>query len=229
MTEATEGTDSEKTNTIDPARLKKEVARIEEAIAAKESHKMGYVEKCKPFNERVANAYEMGAKAAGIPMAVLKATIKQRALQRKIDGIPEKFEDETRETFEMVSQALGGFADTPLGKATVNAAKAHERKPRASRKAPSPDAAPQSEPPAGIDATAAAETEHPIFQAGFDARMADDGASIPNDLRGVDRDRWHAGWLAATHKIDGERNADRLNGGMKGMPGADAPGKVSIQ
>ena len=115
MAAKVETTEQEQKNTIDPERLKKEVARIEEALDAKLSHKMKYVESCKPVNERVANAYEMASKAAGVPMKVLKATIQQRELQRKIEGIPEKFEDETRETFDMVCQALATSATCHLG------------------------------------------------------------------------------------------------------------------
>ena len=197
---------------------------------------MKYVESCKPVNEAVANAYEIASKAAGVPMKVLKATIKQRELQRKIEGIPEKFEDETRETFDMVCQALGDFGDTPLGGAAKDrAAKAdgktaaaqdaeEPKKPRGRpRKAPSPDATSTASSsaaaaPAGLDPDAASDVESLAFKAGFDARMAAKGGAIPTSYEGPDRDSWHGGWLAADKKLaDGraaEENATRLGAGI---------------
>ena len=144
---------------------------------------------------------------------MLKATIKQRELQRKIEGIPEKFEDETRETFDMVCQALGDFGDLPLGHAAKErAAKAEgksvppaaeePKRPRGRpRKAPSPDAAPASaelapSDLAGLDPRAVAETDDPTYQRGHKTGMAGGGCLVPTELTGLFRDRWHAGWHA---------------------------------
>ncbi len=220
MAARVETAEQEKTNTIDPKRLKTELARIEDAIEAKESHRMGYVESCKPFNERISNAYEIASKAAGVPTKVLKAKIRERALYQSIKRISDDMEDEVRETFEMVTQALGGLIDLPLGAAAAKMDKGDTeagKKPRGGRKAPSPSAAPA---PAGISAEAAAETEHPTFLQGFDARMADEGCSIPGDLKGDERDRWHAGWLKAGDQLSADRNAALLQGenGIKSLP-----------
>lgn len=213
MAAKVESAEQEQTNTIDPARLKTELARIEDAIDAKESHRMGYVESCKPYNERISNAYEIASKTSGVATKILKAKIKERALRRKLDAVPEEFEGDERETFEMVTQALGGLLDLPLGAAAAKMDRADTEagKGRRGRRAPSPAAS----SPAGLNAEAAADTEHPIYQQGYDARVADEGCSIPSDLKGDDRDRWHAGWLAAGDHLAAERNAAALNDGIK--------------
>ena len=57
--------------------------------------------------------------ASGYPSTEL-ATIERRyKLQRKLDGIDEKLDDEQKETFAQMVDALGELGDTPLGKAAI--------------------------------------------------------------------------------------------------------------
>ena len=218
MAAKVETAEQEQTNTIDPARLKKELARVEDAIEAKVSHCMKHVESCKPFNDRIANAYEIASKAAGVSTKILKVKVKEREHLRKAKDLVEDLEDDARETFEMVSQALGDFGDLPLGHAakeraakaegkTVPPAAEQPKKPRGRpRKAPSPDAAPASAEPkdapappsdlAGLDPRAVAETDDPTYQRGHKTGISGGGCLVPTELTGLFRDRWHAGWHA---------------------------------
>ena len=114
--------DTDKPSEIDPKRLLKELKRVEGAIEAKQSHCMRHVESCKPFNERIANAYEIASKASGVATKILKAKVKERDHLRKAKEIELDFEGDERETFDQVSRALGAFGDTPLGSATLRKA-----------------------------------------------------------------------------------------------------------
>jgi hypothetical protein len=54
---------------------------------------------------------------SGCPSIELAALIRKHKLQRKIDTIDEKLDNEQKETFAEMVEALGGLADLPLGEA----------------------------------------------------------------------------------------------------------------
>ncbi len=66
----------------------------------------------------VADKYDH-AGDQGISKKLLKAKIKERDLERKIDGIIEDFEDDERNEYQMLTEKLGEFANTPLGAAAL--------------------------------------------------------------------------------------------------------------
>ena len=55
----------------------------------------------------------------GISKKLLKIKIKERDLERKIDGVTEDLEADERSEYQMLSEKLGDFADTPLGAAAM--------------------------------------------------------------------------------------------------------------
>lgn len=74
--------------------------------------------KSQPDRESIAAARK-DMVASGYPSTEL-ATIERRyKLQRKLEGIDEKLDDEQKETFAQMVNALGELGDTPLGKAAI--------------------------------------------------------------------------------------------------------------
>jgi hypothetical protein len=69
----------------------------------------------------VADQYDH-ASDQGISKKLLKTKIKERDLERKIDGLTVDLEDDERSEYEMLSEKLGEFADTPLGAAAMERA-----------------------------------------------------------------------------------------------------------
>lgn len=74
--------------------------------------------RCKTIRVIVADEYE-SASNRGISKKLLKKKIKERDLERKIDGITADLEDDERSEYEMLSEKLGEFGDTPLGAAAL--------------------------------------------------------------------------------------------------------------
>ncbi len=66
----------------------------------------------------VADQYDH-ASDQGISKKLLKTKIKERDLERKIDDLTVDLEDDERNEYEMLSEKLGEFADTPLGAAAM--------------------------------------------------------------------------------------------------------------
>jgi len=82
------------------------------------SEKMAYMSRCKIIRKMVADKYDH-ASDQGISKKLLKMKIKERDLERKIDGITEDLEDDERSEYQMLSEKLGEFADTELGRAAL--------------------------------------------------------------------------------------------------------------
>jgi hypothetical protein len=82
------------------------------------SEKMAYMNRCKIIRKMKADKYDH-ASDQGISKKLLKAKIKERDLERKIGGLTEDFEDDERSEYQMISEKLGEFGDTPLGKAAL--------------------------------------------------------------------------------------------------------------
>jgi hypothetical protein len=66
----------------------------------------------------VADEYE-SASNRGISKKLLKKKIKERDLLRKVDGLITDLEEDERSEYDMLSEKLGEFADTPLGAAAL--------------------------------------------------------------------------------------------------------------
>lgn len=62
------------------------------------------------------------AKSAGHSVKVIKAAVKQRKAQRKMDADINRLSLSDRDRVEMIIHALGDLAGTPLGAAAVQAA-----------------------------------------------------------------------------------------------------------
>lgn len=98
------------------------VKEIEAKLAEKLSIKMENASRQKRVQEDIDRCYE-AARGEGIPVKELKAVIKAREFERKIEALREDLEDGA-ETFDMIRHALGDLAELPLGAAALDRAAA---------------------------------------------------------------------------------------------------------
>jgi hypothetical protein len=98
--------------------VKDAVQAIEKLHADLLTAKTTYMKQCKDIRKIVADEYD-SASNRGISKKLLKKKIKERDLERKIDGLTSDLEDDERSEYEMLSEKLGEFGDTPLGAAAL--------------------------------------------------------------------------------------------------------------
>jgi hypothetical protein len=98
---------------------------VQEAVKAIEAidadllrEKMAYMKRCKDLRAIKAGEYET-ASDHGISRKLLKKKIKERDLERKIDRLTDDMEPDERSEYEMLTEKLGDFGGTPLGKAAL--------------------------------------------------------------------------------------------------------------
>lgn len=73
---------------------------------------------CKKIREKQKELLD-DAKSQGIPKKVIKALVNRRKWDKKAEEALESLEDDDKDYAVDIYQALGGFADTPLGAAAV--------------------------------------------------------------------------------------------------------------
>lgn len=81
--------------------------------------KMAYMERCRRIREQQKDLLD-DAKSQGLPKNVVKAVAKARELERKSQALMENLEDDQRQIFKDIREALGDYADLPLGAAAVS-------------------------------------------------------------------------------------------------------------
>ena len=127
-------------NAIDPTTAQRFVGELDRCDEELLTLRGEYMQRCKNVRERKADWMEQ-AEAAGIPRSGLKVELKRRDLARKIKTLEADAGEEVVETADMIREALGSFADMPLGAAAVDAAGGNEAAPKAKRGRPSKKAA----------------------------------------------------------------------------------------
>jgi Arc/MetJ-type ribon-helix-helix transcriptional regulator len=110
------------TNGFDREKLQDIVGRIEQCFADLLSERGAYMNRCRGIREGITAAYD-DAKAQGIPKKELRALVKTRELERKIAAQFAELEADEQQNYQMIQEALGDFADSPLGAAAVERAK----------------------------------------------------------------------------------------------------------
>lgn len=94
------------------------VDKYEELEREKLREKMTYMERCRRISEQQKELLD-DAKSQGLPKNVMKGIVKLRDLQNKIEAIADNFEDDQLQVFKDIREALGDFANLPLGAAAV--------------------------------------------------------------------------------------------------------------
>lgn len=92
------------------------VRRIENVLEEMDSEKSKYMSACKEFREDIAEIYAE-AKNNGTSKAALRAVIKTRSLERKLEDVRKHLDLDEQDLFDRYRLALGDLADTPLGQA----------------------------------------------------------------------------------------------------------------
>jgi hypothetical protein len=77
-----------------------------------------YMNNCKTVRQNKTVQYDH-ASDQGISRKVLKALVKERALERRIDDMTSYFEDEERSECEMISQKLREFKALTMGQSQM--------------------------------------------------------------------------------------------------------------
>lgn len=97
------------------------LARVENVLADLDRMKGEYMAACKAKREDIKEIYKE-AKDDDIPVRALKGLVKYRELERRQAELAETIPDEEVSEFEMLVEALGDYADTPLGQAALDLA-----------------------------------------------------------------------------------------------------------
>jgi hypothetical protein len=123
------------TNEISAAQVEPFMRKIESFLRDLESERGSYMRRCQGLRSAIEETLD-DAKTAGLPKAVMKAAIKTLELQRRINKLRAKLEEDAALEHDMIIAAVEGMEDLPLGIAAVEREKreAAERKLRRSRK-----------------------------------------------------------------------------------------------
>lgn len=122
---ATAADAARKSNGFDGDKLKGYLKKLDELQAEIESSKGAHMNRCQKIRGSMDVVFEE-AKALGIPKKVLKAHCDLRRLEAKKSAVVDKLGDDDAETFDAVADALGDFAQLPLGAAAVRRAEASD-------------------------------------------------------------------------------------------------------
>lgn len=110
------------------------VRSIEGYMQDLRSEKALYMNRCKPIHEAIKDTIEDAVKTKGFDKKALKVTVKQRDYLRKMEELENELDEVTQTALDRLQSQLGTFADSPLGKAAIDAAKeAAPRRRRAKR------------------------------------------------------------------------------------------------
>ena len=126
MTERPNGPTQEETEEV--------VQAIEGYMADLLSEKALYMSRCKPLHEAIKDTIEDAVKTKGFDKKALKVGVKQREYLRKMEKLENELDDVTQTALDRLQAHLGTFADSPLGRAAMDAARAGTtRRPRKKR------------------------------------------------------------------------------------------------
>jgi hypothetical protein len=85
-----------------------------------------YMAECKGPRNRIKETMK-GAKESGVSMVAFRELVEQHLWDRRQAKRLEDFEDDDRDSFEKMNEALGAFGDTPLGEAALARAKRRDQ------------------------------------------------------------------------------------------------------
>jgi hypothetical protein len=111
------------------------VHTIEGYMADLQSEKALYMSRCKPIHEAIKDTIEDAVKGKGFDKKALKITVKQREYLKKMEKLENELDEVTQTALDRLQAHLGTFADSPLGKAAMDAAReaSTPRRPRKKR------------------------------------------------------------------------------------------------
>jgi hypothetical protein len=107
-------------NGFDPDVLQDIVGRLDELDSTLASERGRFMKRCRDIAED-RKGVMTEAKARGIPLKPLKVELKARKLAHKIEELRSELEADDADQAVLIREALGDYADLPLGKAAVDA------------------------------------------------------------------------------------------------------------
>jgi len=105
-------------NGFDAAALKGYLDRIDAQDDELLSLKGSYMRDCQGPREQIKEIM-IAVREAGHSMVAFRTVLAKHRSERRIENKIAALEGDDAETFEMMVEALGGLADTPLGEAAV--------------------------------------------------------------------------------------------------------------
>ncbi|MBX9760191.1 MAG: hypothetical protein K2Y29_15545, partial [Beijerinckiaceae bacterium] len=92
---------------------------IERHLDTLESMRGHYMNECRQVRKMISDCYDR-AKDAGLPKKAMKAVIKTRQLEKRIESLREDLsEDGLDDDYDTIRLALGDLAELPLGAAAL--------------------------------------------------------------------------------------------------------------
>lgn len=107
-------------NGFDPSVLQDIVSRLDEIDSTIASERGKFMKRCRDLAED-RKGVMTEAKARGIPLKPLKVELKARKLTHKIEELRSELEADDADQAQLIRDALGDYADLPLGAAAVDA------------------------------------------------------------------------------------------------------------
>lgn len=111
------------TNGIDPGKARKYIGAIQAKFGELLSERGSYMATCKGIRQDIKDLKE-SANDDGIPRSSLNLLLKEMDLEGKLTRLKNEAEEDVVRLADMIREALGEFADSPLGSAAVVAAEA---------------------------------------------------------------------------------------------------------
>lgn len=109
-------------NGYDKVKLKQFVDAIEREQDKLDELKIDHMNACKGPRGRIKQITK-AAREEDIDIDAFRVTLKRRMDERKHAKRVAELEDDSRDAYEMIEEALGEYADTPLGQAALARAK----------------------------------------------------------------------------------------------------------
>jgi uncharacterized protein (UPF0335 family) len=110
------------------------VKTVEGYMSDLKAEKALYMNRCKPLHEAIKDTIQDAVKSKGFDKKALKITVQQREFLRKMEALENELDEVTQTALDRLQSQLGTFADSPLGKAAMDAARGDgARKPRRPR------------------------------------------------------------------------------------------------
>lgn len=122
MTERPNGPTQEETEEV--------IRAIEGFMADLKAEKSLYMSRCEPIHEHIKDTIREAVKSKGFDKKALKITVDQRELLRKMEKLENELDEVTEIALKRLHDHLGTFADSPLGKAAMEAARAAAGAPK---------------------------------------------------------------------------------------------------
>lgn len=113
-----------KTNGYDKATIEDVIVRVENVEEEIASTMSAAMRQCKTLRGDIKTIY-VDAKDAGLPAKAIKVEVKLRRLDKRKADILAGLDEEEDDSFDVIHEALGDFASSPLGEAVLAAA--HKR------------------------------------------------------------------------------------------------------